>query len=333
MITPKRVLASTLAALAVATVPSIYVMAQDDTSSLPTERSDEAAQAQTRRAQPRIVRGQVAKPGAYTFQVFLSMGCGGTLVRNNWVLTAAHCVVHGGKVDAPQNLAVYVGSDKVDTEKWTTRGGERIGVKAVYAHEQYRSTLFGNDIALLQLERAPAQQTRYSVIRMVEPGEEATYLGHGKPATVIGWGDMREAGGQLSPDLREARIKLLDPRACNVAHLKGSIARMEGAMDELNLRDVDPGLVVAFRDHLAQYAQPWVNDTMICAGDPAPGRSSEVVDSCQGDSGGPLFTTTANGAFVQLGIVSWGRGCGRPDMHGVYSRVAKLSGWVKEKIK
>ena len=42
-------------------------------------------------------------------------------------------------------------------------------------------------------------------------------------------------------------------------------------------------------------------------------------DSCQGDSGGPLFW---NGSpRVQIGIVSYGTGCGLPKFPGVYSEV------------
>lgn len=50
----------------------------------------------------------------------------------------------------------------------------------------------------------------------------------------------------------------------------------------------------------------------------AAGKSGK--DSCQGDSGGPLFANTKNGP-VQVGITSYGTGCGAPSYPGVYTEV------------
>jgi secreted trypsin-like serine protease len=63
--------------------------------------------------------------------------------------------------------------------------------------------------------------------------------------------------------------------------------------------------------------------SMLCAG-------QRGKDSCQGDSGGPLFESTTAG-YVQLGTVSWGRGCGSKGYPGVYGELnyAVIRDWVR----
>jgi secreted trypsin-like serine protease len=58
----------------------------------------------------------------------------------------------------------------------------------------------------------------------------------------------------------------------------------------------------------------------LCAGYPRGG-----VDTCQGDSGGPMFRKDENNAWVQVGVVSWGEGCARPDFPGVYTQVSHFA--------
>uniref|UniRef100_A0A4W2BTG0 Peptidase S1 domain-containing protein n=1 Tax=Bos indicus x Bos taurus TaxID=30522 RepID=A0A4W2BTG0_BOBOX len=64
-----------------------------------------------------------------------------------------------------------------------------------------------------------------------------------------------------------------------------------------------------------------VQEGVIC------GYNSIGKDSCQGDSGGPLvcqYSTT----WVQVGIVSWGVGCGRNNTPGVYTETALYAKWL-----
>merc|ERR1712150_90655 len=65
---------------------------------------------------------------------------------------------------------------------------------------------------------------------------------------------------------------------------------------------------------------------MICAAD-------DGKDSCQGDSGGPLIVRADDSdEDVQVGIVSWGKGCAKPGYPGVYARVSEKIDWINEQI-
>ncbi len=72
------------------------------------------------------------------------------------------------------------------------------------------------------------------------------------------------------------------------------------------------------------YGSSLVPSEEICAGFDQGG-----VDTCQGDSGGPMFRRDNTNAWIQVGIVSWGQGCARPDYPGVYTEVSTFAAQIK----
>jgi secreted trypsin-like serine protease len=51
----------------------------------------------------------------------------------------------------------------------------------------------------------------------------------------------------------------------------------------------------------------------------------------QGDGGGPLVCQD-DGFYELAGLVSWGFGCGRVDVPGVYVKVSSFIGWINQII-
>ncbi|MBB4696647.1 secreted trypsin-like serine protease [Actinoplanes abujensis] len=108
--------------------------------------------------------------------------------------------------------------------------------------------------------------------------------------TIAGWGAAREGGAQQRYQLK-ATVPFVSDTTCNSSSMYG-------------------GEVIAAEE--------------ICAGYTAGG-----VDTCQGDSGGPMFRRDASNAWIQVGIVSWGDGCARPNKPGVYTQVSYFSSSIR----
>ena len=66
-----------------------------------------------------------------------------------------------------------------------------------------------------------------------------------------------------------------------------------------------------------------VQPSMLAAGYVDGGK-----DSCQGDSGGPLVIEV-HGQWLQVGIVSWGKGCAEPFAYGIYTRLSSFADWIE----
>ena len=100
--------------------------------------------------EPRVVGGQPVYPGQFPFLVGLvyppSNGvlCTGSLIRNTWVLTAAHCIT-----SAPP--ATVMISDALQGADGPTHQVTEIPVKRIIVHPQWNPTTFVNDIALIEL--------------------------------------------------------------------------------------------------------------------------------------------------------------------------------------
>lgn len=63
----------------------------------------------------------------------------------------------------------------------------------------------------------------------------------------------------------------------------------------------------------------------------AAGLKDGGKDSCQGDSGGPLVVKQG-GNWLQVGVVSWGHGCARPNNYGIYARLSSLKAWIDNRM-
>ncbi|XP_061428646.1 coagulation factor VII-like isoform X1 [Lethenteron reissneri] len=266
----------------------------------------------------RIVNGWRCEPGECPWQVLLvsyetGKGlCGGALLNDEWVITAAHCIV-GAKTQGGLANYVIIGEYDVDV----LDGSEQyLPVRRVVLHKRHVAPSSSSssssssplpplpgprrrdyDVALLQL--ATRARLGPSAVPLCLPStslSEQQLLMPGIHGLVSGWGRLGEGAARASV-LQAVSVPFVPHAEC-VRALGSAVTR-----------------------------------NMFCAGrsadDDGAGGGGRLGDACGGDSGGPHATLYGD-TFFLTGIVSWGDGCARSGKYGVYTKVSRFVPWIRE---
>ncbi|XP_028513970.1 transmembrane protease serine 9 [Exaiptasia diaphana] len=154
----------------------------------------------------RIVNGNTADLHEWPWQVSIerhnSHICGGSLIKKQWVLTAAHCI----ETDSIEQYGVVVG---VHQRTGVTDVQEKLGITKIIRHKGYNSVTHANDIALLKLERPIEQSKGVKIISLPEQGQRVEI---GTKCYITGWG--RNEARQSMNVLQEAELKIDDFNTC-----------------------------------------------------------------------------------------------------------------------
>ena len=163
-------------------------------------------------ANSRIVGGEPAEDGAWPWQVSILVSgrfiCGGTLITQQHVVTAAHCIV--GQGDDASDFYVRVGAHNNGQGIYS---GTVYRAAAVVVHERYVSAEYGSDIAIITLPTSVPLSDTVNVACL--PTSASFFVPMYNPLVITGFGLTRE-NGQLPFALQQAIIQQLP--SCNSAY-------------------------------------------------------------------------------------------------------------------
>ncbi|XP_046396392.1 serine protease snake-like [Ischnura elegans] len=261
-----------------------------------------------------IVGGEETEPGEFPHMAAIGYrrqgsegfdwDCGGSLISDSFVLTAAHCVQTRKGSPAVVRLGEWnlrrgVASASVFHPPGQSgiREGESSGdyrVLRIIKHPNYRPPAKYNDIALIQLQ-SPIRKFTH-LVRPACLYNKPTF--NTSTGTATGWGRI-DFAEDPSDVLLKVTLNIIDGNTCNRLYLA---------------------------DQKTNKLPQGILKTMMCAGELRGGK-----DTCQGDSGGPIQIRSSSNNCIHyvIGITSFGKLCAAPNAPGVYTRVSSYIPWIE----
>ena len=261
-------------------------------------------------SQSKIIGGGDVEISDYPWQVAVSYQgldfaslCGGSIIGDSWVLTAAHCVDGEG---GASSYTINAGSS--DNFSYA---GETYNVVQIISHPNYDDQWLHNDIALIQIEGTFNFSENSASIDLISQADIDLGLQNpGVMSTSTGWGGSTSV--YFNDTIAASQLQMIEipivsnevawGQATDPNGFSGDIPPLYGLELELN------------------------NDGVIYAGDLENGGMS--VNS--GDSGGPLVVSNAdNSGSLLIGIASGVYPpAGMPQYPASYIAVAQHLEWI-----
>jgi len=171
----------------------------------------------------KIVGGTLANPGRWPWAVIVgraptfggrfTVQCGGTLLNEDTVLTAAHCF------DGGSSGPTHIRAGDTDISSSNDGSGIDISIGRVINHPGWNSRTLDNDISIIKLSRplSYSRSVRWACLPSAFQKRNLTSTLTNPNPTIIGWGSTR-TGGNSETRLRQVRVPMVTQNYCSRAY-------------------------------------------------------------------------------------------------------------------
>uniref|UniRef100_A0A8D2QQH9 Transmembrane serine protease 6 n=1 Tax=Zosterops lateralis melanops TaxID=1220523 RepID=A0A8D2QQH9_ZOSLA len=162
----------------------------------------------------RIVGGMNSVEGEWPWQASLQVRgrhiCGGTLIADRWVVSAAHCF-QDERLASPSIWTVYLGKYLQNAT-----GHTEVSFKVIhiFLHPYYEEDSHDYDVALLHLDHPVIISSSIQPICLPAPSH---IFEPGLHCWITGWGALKE-GGHISNVLQKVDVQLIHQNICSEAY-------------------------------------------------------------------------------------------------------------------